>query len=130
MNGVKILCFNRIFYESNSYVTNNVHLRRLAFKSDLKIKWIRPEKISCNKPEKSGDLEGLPIIDKKQIVLDFSNSKELEAADENVKKIFTLEFAPKKYSNRYIFNSIVNKVKRHEFDVGSAEVKIAKWTGK
>lgn len=130
MNGTKILCFKRIFNESNNYTIKNICLRTYAFKSDLKIKWIRPEKIPCYKPEKSGDLEGLPKIDKQQVVLDFKNSKELETADENVKKIFSLEFAPNKYSNRYIINSIVDKVKRHEFDGGSAEVKIAKWTGK
>ncbi|XP_018578120.1 28S ribosomal protein S15, mitochondrial [Anoplophora glabripennis] len=130
MNRTKLLCFNRILINENgNYTLNNVLLRTFAFKSDLKIKWVRPEKIPCHKPEKSGDLEGIPKIDKRQLILDFNNSKELKTADDNVRKLFMLEFAPRKYTNRYIIHKIVDKVRRHEFDVGSAEVKIAKWTG-
>lgn len=53
-------------------------VRDYAFKSDLKIKWVRPEKISCIKPEKSGDLGKLPPLSANEILPDFRNSKELE----------------------------------------------------
>ncbi|KAG5885840.1 hypothetical protein JTB14_032035 [Gonioctena quinquepunctata] len=112
----------------NMYLSR-ISSRGYAFKSDLKIKWVRPEKIPCYKPEKTGDLLGYPKLDKKLYMLGFDNSKELQTADETVKKLFTLEFAPKKFSNRLYFKDVVHKVKRHEYDVGSAEVKIAKWTG-
>lgn len=53
-------------------------VRNYAFKSNLKIKWIRPEKISCVKPLKSGDLESMPERPLEDIVLRFRESKELE----------------------------------------------------
>ena len=53
-------------------------LREYAFKSNLKIKWVRPEKIPCIKPEKSGDLSQLPKLKQDELLLEFRNSKELE----------------------------------------------------
>lgn len=46
-------------------------VRNYAFKSDLKIKWVRPEQIPCYKPEKSGDLAGVPPQDKRQYLPEF-----------------------------------------------------------
>ncbi|PNF34983.1 hypothetical protein B7P43_G15622 [Cryptotermes secundus] len=60
----------------NSYFCQII--RNYAFKSDLKIKWVRPPKIPCIKPEKSGDLASLPPVDKKQYPLEFQNSEELK----------------------------------------------------
>lgn len=57
---------------------NKVLSRSYAFKSDLKIKWKRPEHISCIKPDKSGDLKIFPKVDTTQIVLEFQDSKELQ----------------------------------------------------
>lgn len=53
-------------------------VRDYAFKSDLKIKWVRPEKISCIKPEKSGDIGKLPPLNANEILPDYRNCKELE----------------------------------------------------
>lgn len=52
-------------------------VRDYAFKSDLKIKWVRPEKISCIKPEKSGDLAKLPPLNPNELLPDYKDSKEL-----------------------------------------------------
>lgn len=52
--------------------------RSYAFKSDLKIKWVRPEKILCTKAKKSGDQSPFPAVDPKQYVKEFQQSKELE----------------------------------------------------
>lgn len=52
-------------------------VRDYAFKSDLKIKWVRPEKISCIKPEKSGDLAKLPPLNPNEILPEYKDSKEL-----------------------------------------------------
>lgn len=52
--------------------------RTYAFKSDLKIKWVRPEKIPCYKPQKSGDLHPMRPIAGSELLKDFQNSKELE----------------------------------------------------
>lgn len=103
-------------------------IRTYAFKSDLKIKWVRPEKIPCYKPKKSGDLKPMPEIDKKQFLLEFQNSKELETADELTKKLFTLEFAPRWKMNQVYIKEMVDKVRRHPLDKGSTEARIARWT--
>ncbi|XP_066254416.1 small ribosomal subunit protein uS15m [Euwallacea similis] len=104
-------------------------VRSYAFKSDLKIKWVRPEKIPCFKPEKSGDLSPKPPIDKNQYLLEFRNSKELETANDYVKRLFTLEFNSNKQSQKVYLHESINKVKRHEYDNTSIEVKLARWTG-
>lgn len=57
---------------------NSVIKRSYAFKSDLKIKWVRPERILCIKPKKSGDLSAFPNIDKQNYVPEFKDCKELE----------------------------------------------------
>lgn len=53
-------------------------LRNYAFKSDLKIKWVRPQKIPSYKSEKSGDLVMNSPVDKSTLQLEFQKSKELE----------------------------------------------------
>ncbi len=70
---------NKIFSFS-PLITSNVKLlaRNYAFKSDLKIKWIRPEKVMCIQPEKSGDRSPFPDIDKNEFMLEYQNCKELE----------------------------------------------------
>ncbi len=54
-----------------------ISARNYAFKSDLKIKWNRPEKISCIKPEKSGDKQPLENV-KEKYILGFEESKEFQ----------------------------------------------------
>jgi hypothetical protein len=53
-------------------------IRNYAFKSDLKIKWVRPPKIPSIKPEKSGDLAPLQTVDNKQYPLEFQKSEALK----------------------------------------------------
>lgn len=103
--------------------------RNYAFKSDLKIKWIRPEKIPCVHPQKSGDLVGKSEIDKTLLRYEFRDSKELENADESVRKLFTLEFAPKNSSNKIYRQQLIEDVQRYDLDARSIEVQIARWTG-
>lgn len=64
----------QLLFPKTSYLIS----RNYAFKSDLKIKWVRPEKILSIKPAKSGDKSPIPEIDKSQYMLEFKNSKELE----------------------------------------------------
>lgn len=107
----------------------NIFSRNYAFKSDLKIKWVRPEKIASIRPEKSGDLKSSSIPDKSLLRYEFRHSKELESADEIVRKLFTLEFATKSDKNKVYREELIDDVKSHEFDSSSVEVRIAKWTG-
>lgn len=105
-------------------------VRNYAFKSDLKIKWVRPEKLPSYNPQKSGDLEPMAQIDKNLYPPEFQNSKELATANETVKKLFALEFAPRKKSMEVYYENVISKIKRHPLDTNSEEVKIARWTGK
>lgn len=125
MNIIKETVLNSL--KKQSVIINTA--RHYAFKSDLKIKWVRPEKIASHKAAKSGDLTSMPKIDKSQYILEFQNSKELESADELVKRMFTVEFAPRKQSSRLFWTDLKHKVRRHHYDVESIEVKIARWTG-
>ncbi|CAG2057609.1 unnamed protein product [Timema podura] len=106
----------------------NTSLREYAFKSNLKIKWIRPEKIPCQKPEKSGDLQKIGDVDSKGFPLQFSDSQELLDADEMVKKMFSLGFLPRKYSTQVLRHEMVCTVQRHHLDFGSMESRIASMT--
>lgn len=107
----------------------NATVRNYAFKSDLKIKWVRPEKIPCYKPKKSGDLQPMPKVDDTQFAYDFRNSKELQTADDLVKTLFSLQFAPRKKTTQVYIRSVIDTVRRHPMDVGSIEARIARWTG-
>lgn len=122
--------FTNLFYKNLQPTGITLQLIRCyAFKTDLKIKWVHPGKVPCTKPEKSGDLEPMPAIDKSQLPLEYRNSKELATADEIVKRLFSLEFAPRSKSVQVYIDDTLNLVKRHKLDKGSLESKIAKWTG-
>lgn len=110
-------------------VHNLISIRNYAFKSDLKIKWVRPEKIPSVNPQKSGDLEPINEIPGKEYLFEFKNSKELESADDIVKKLFTLEYAPRSEIMRSYKQEMISRVRRHPLDNDSIEVKIASWTG-
>ncbi|XP_064541532.1 small ribosomal subunit protein uS15m [Drosophila montana] len=103
-------------------------VRDYAFKSDLKIKWVRPEKISCIKPEKSGDLAQLPPLNPNEILPEYKDSKELANADETVKSMFMLSNNRNNLTTRYYRDQMVKEVQRHEQDYGSMEAKLAKMT--
>lgn len=62
----------------SAVVFNRQLVRSYAFKSDLKIKWVRPEKIPSIHPSKSGDCSKLPQVDGKVLMRGFEKSKELE----------------------------------------------------
>lgn len=97
--------------------------RSYAMRSDLKIKWVRPEKISCIKPEKSGDCSPLPMADPKQFMLEFQKSHDLEKADESVKDLFRIENSPRREMIKIYVQETVGNVQRHELDYGSVESK-------
>lgn len=58
--------------------TTRTLVRNYAFKSDLKIKWHRPEKISCIRPEKSGDLKSAEMVPPETTLLNFRECDELK----------------------------------------------------
>lgn len=97
--------------------------RNYAFKTDLKIKWIRPEKISCIKPEKSGDPNPYVAPEPSRYLLKFDRAQELKDADENVKNFFRLGHNRRNASTEIVKEELIDKVKRHELDYGSVEAK-------
>ncbi|EDW01657.1 28S ribosomal protein S15, mitochondrial [Drosophila grimshawi] len=103
-------------------------VRDYAFKSDLKIKWVRPEKISCIRPEKSGDLAKLPALSANELLPGYKDSKELESADETVLSLFKLSNNPNHLTTRYYRDQMIKEVQRHAQDYGSMEAKLAKMT--
>lgn len=103
--------------------------RNYAFKSDLKIKWVRPEKLPFTSRERSGDLAPVQKIDQSQLALEYRNSKELETASDIVRRLFTLEFSPAWKTKQVYIKEMTEKVRRHDLDKGSAEAKIARMTG-
>ncbi|KAG8234875.1 hypothetical protein J437_LFUL014567 [Ladona fulva] len=108
----------------------NHHTRGYAFKSDLKIKWIRPTKIPCYLPEKSGDTETFPKLDLSSIPSTFQASKELQSADELVRRLFTINFLPKSWVRKEYEKMLIDRVKRHAFDTNSPEVLISRMTAR
>ncbi|XP_058123767.1 small ribosomal subunit protein uS15m [Anopheles ziemanni] len=108
----------------------NQIVRSYALKSDLKIKWVRPEKIPCYKPEKSGDLQALPQYAGTELMKDFRDSKELETANEHVRNLFTLEHNRRKEMVENFKEDMVRRVYRHELDYGSMEAKLGLMTAR
>ncbi|XP_060659425.1 small ribosomal subunit protein uS15m [Drosophila nasuta] len=103
-------------------------VRDYAFKSDLKIKWVRPEKIASIRPEKSGDLGKLPPLNANEILPEYKDSKELQNADETVKSLFKLNNNRNHLTTRYYRDQMVREVQRHAQDFGSMEARLAKMT--
>ncbi|XP_052893999.1 28S ribosomal protein S15, mitochondrial [Anopheles moucheti] len=110
--------------------TVNQIVRTYALKSDLKIKWVRPEKIPCYKPEKSGDLQSLPKFAGTELMKDYRESKELESANEHVRNLFTLEHNRRREMVANFKDAMVRKVYRHDLDYGSMEAKLGLMTAR
>lgn len=97
--------------------------RSYAFKSDLKIKWVGPERIKCIDRRKTGDLDKFEQPDGSLLMMNFEKSEELKQADEMIKEMFTLD-KNKRFAAVSIYKKeMIDKVKRHESDFGSYEVK-------
>lgn len=75
----------------------------------------------------SGDKE-VNKIDKTTVQSKFRGSKELENADDNVRKMCSLEFATKAEVRSELKREYLERVARHSLDLGSLESKIAKLT--
>ncbi|KOX74605.1 28S ribosomal protein S15, mitochondrial [Melipona quadrifasciata] len=95
---------------------------------DYKIKWVRPVKLPSIDPRQSGDL-GLNVsVKPTDMKVFYDKSKELQDADEIVKKMFTLEFQPRRETKNLEREKVIALVKRHICDRNSAEVRIAAMT--
>lgn len=112
-------------------------LRRLAntivqsrgIKHTVNVKWVRPDYVPAYKPDKSGDLEGLPPIPESAIGKDYALTEEIKDASESVKKIFSVGHLGRKEYNRLVKEELIDRVRRHKYDHSTAETKIAFLTG-
>lgn len=132
---IELKKFNQVLAKMNSFnklkpLASSVGLisRNYAFKSDLKIKWVRPEKIPCYKPQKSGDMLPMRPIAGSELLKDFRMSKELESADDTVKAMFSLDHNRRREMLENFKEEMVKRVQRHELDYGSIEAKLGLMT--
>lgn len=100
-----------------------------AFKSDLTIKWIRPEPIPAHDLRKSGDLEKMPKLDMTQVHELLRDSKVFQEASADVKKMFTFEYTSFRVAARQYKRDVMKKSRSHVWDTGSFEATIGALTG-
>lgn len=109
----------------NVYKLGGYASRGMASVEDYKINWKRPSRIPIYDPKRSGDLGVDVTVKPTDIKNYYQNSKELEDANDLVKKIFTIQFQPGKELINLRRERTIGLVKRHVSDRGSLEVKIA-----
>ncbi|XP_011314420.1 28S ribosomal protein S15, mitochondrial [Fopius arisanus] len=109
----------------NTFAKNGGCITR-GLKSNLKIKWVRPEKIPSTHPSKSGDyLESTVKTSADEVACRYNQSQELKDAPEIVKKLFTLEYMSNQETKKMNHEKLRNLVKRHDMDYRSMEVTLA-----
>ncbi|XP_034828069.1 small ribosomal subunit protein uS15m [Maniola hyperantus] len=113
---------------ATSLIIQNRGVNQLV-KPLVNIKWTRPEAVPAYKPERSGDLEGLPQIPSNSLGQEYSLCEEIKDAPESVKKIFSVEHLGKKEYNSLVIKELIDRVRRHEYDERTAETRIARLTG-
>ncbi|XP_018045299.1 PREDICTED: 28S ribosomal protein S15, mitochondrial, partial [Atta colombica] len=112
---------------ATSLLTNGGNLSRkyATTVADYKITWVRPEKVSYLSSEKSGD-QGLEIdVKSSDFAKIYKELPELKNASDIVKKIFTLQFLPRKETINIRRDKILELVQRHRLDQNSPEAIIA-----
>uniref|UniRef100_A0A2A4JY82 Small ribosomal subunit protein uS15m n=1 Tax=Heliothis virescens TaxID=7102 RepID=A0A2A4JY82_HELVI len=107
----------------------NTFIQTRGIKHTINIKWVRPDYVPAYKPERSGDLEALPAIPETAIGKIYAATEEIKDAPESVKKIFSVAHLGRKEFNLLVKDELMNRVKRHQYDLSTAETKIAFLTG-
>jgi small subunit ribosomal protein S15 len=113
----------QLFCQRNAVNSSLALARNYAFKSDLKIKWVGPERIKCIDPRKSGDLDKYEKPEGSRLMYNYEKSEELKQADEMIKEMFTLDKNKRSESVLIYKSEMIDKVRRHGSDYGSVEVK-------
>jgi len=90
--------------------------------------WKKPVRIETCNPAISGDIGGLEHfgeVDLAQPPVHLEGSQELESAEEEVKRVLSLEFARRKDVTNKLKKTVVKNFQRHKLDMNSSEVNIA-----
>ncbi|XP_077260020.1 28S ribosomal protein S15, mitochondrial [Temnothorax americanus] len=96
--------------------------------ADYKITWVRPKRASMLSLEKSGD-QGLKVdVASSDFGKMYNELPELKDASDTVKKMFTLQFLPRKETTRARREKVLDVVRRHRLDWKSPEAQIAAMT--
>lgn len=91
--------------------------------------WRRPEYVPSWKPEKSGDLAPMELLEKSKPILKVQPAQELlKEADEATQRLLSIEFNSNKEQMKLIRQQKMSEIQRHQFDVGTHEVQIAMLT--
>nr|CAG4648054.1 EOG090X09BQ [Moina brachiata]SVE93118.1 EOG090X09BQ [Moina brachiata] len=105
-----------------------------TYKAGINIEWNPPPALPCYHPDKSGDKSTLPELDKTRLTLQFSRAPKVDQIlrDENipdkVKKLSTLEYAPRSKQIQVLKDDTMSSVRRHLLDTASLEATIAALT--
>lgn len=96
--------------------------------ADYKITWTRPEKVSNLLPGKSGDKGIDTNVKPSDFCYMYDESPEMKDASDIVKRMFTLQFLPRKKTVNLRREKIFELVKGHKTDRNSWEARIASIT--
>jgi len=109
-----------------------VQKRHMAMRLELTehgVIWRRPEYVPSWKPEKSGDLKENEEVDKTRPIRSVMCAKDaLESVDEDTRRLLSLEFSSKRESNAVLKDDVLKKIRQHQYDNSSMEVRIANMT--
>jgi len=112
--------------------TNKLTERKIEGVSNLQypilMKWNKIQRMETCNPAISGDLGGLEDfgkVDLTQPPVHLEDSKEIENATDEVKRILSLEYSRKREVNKKLKKNLVSKIQRHKLDMNSTEVWIA-----
>jgi len=93
----------------------------------IKVKWDKPVMMETVNPQISGDIGGLAHfgqVDLSQPPVRMENSRSLETATEDVKRVLSLEFARRRDVMEKLSKEVLKGVQKHPRDFNSLEVRI------
>nr|ALS04159.1 mitochondrial 28S ribosomal protein S15 [Acartia pacifica] len=95
------------------------------------LNWKRPQRIEVVNASISGDIGGLDhlaVIDRSLPPVELEGSKEFEKAEEEVKRVLSLEYGRRADYLAKLKKNVVAQYQRHQLDMDSIEVRIAMFT--
>merc|ERR1712116_34083 len=95
------------------------------YKSEVNIEWCPPPKICCTDPKKSGDRSPIADVDLNRPQHRLQNIDILQEVSPLIRKLASLEFAPRKKQVQVIKHDVLQEIRRHDLDHASMEATIA-----
>jgi len=95
------------------------------YKSEVNIEWCPPPKICCTDPKKSGDRSSIPDVDLSRPQFRLHNVDDNQEISPLIRKLASLEFAPRKKHVQVIKQDALKEIQRHNLDHASMEATIA-----